>query len=364
MATFTCPGCGAEYRLPEGAAGKKVRCHKCNHISRVPEDTVLLPQDDGPIPIADEPDDFMAEAAAAAARGHAGAPAPLATPHTSEEADGYVRTGRIPDQRGAGRTFWGDVGWSFCLLAQPGNMATFFIVWMIYLFAAASLWIPAFGRFWCVVGALQLLLNGWIMSFLLNCAAEAAAGEDDLPNMQISDGIVEDILIPIIKFLFASLLVLAPAALFMLAVGIVENDVRGTLELAADPATGWEALETAVLVPFLLLLVMGVFLWPITILVLALGSVADAFRIDLIVRTVIGSFLPYLAVCLLVGAAVVAESLIETYFTGTGAGAVKLGPIAAKLLILGLVAYFEIVTMRIIGLYYRHYKHRFAWEWE
>ena len=35
----------------------------------------------------------------------------------------------------------------------------------------------------------------------------------------------------------------------------------------------------------------------------------------------------------------------------------------ASLLVVGISLYFEIVAMRVIGLYYHHFKHRFAWDW-
>jgi len=31
---------------------------------------------------------------------------------------------------------------------------------------------------------------------------------------------------------------------------------------------------------------------------------------------------------------------------------------------IGVTVYFDIVLMRLIGLYYHHFKDRFAWSWE
>ncbi len=359
MASFTCPGCGTRYNLPHGAGGKKVRCNKCGAIARVPEDEFQLLPDDGPIPIADGSNDFFAEAAAAAA----GPTIPVAPPEppspgAMEDADAYVRAGHVPDRRGAGHTFWGDVGWSFLIITQPSNMIVFVIVWVLNIIWFVVGWAP------CIGTLARLIVFGWIWAFYFKCVAETAAGDDDLPTLKLTEGVWDDIVLPIIKIVAATVLTVGPSIIYLIVAGAVFGGgaLAGLGTLTAGNAG---AVAAAIAVPFFGLLIAGVFLWPITILVLALGNVVDTFRLDLLVRTVIRSFLPYLAVCLLVAAAIGLQwSVVVVLAGGLGLGTIQIGPMAATVLGLGVTAYSWIVVMRIIGLYYRHFKRRFAWEWE
>ena len=283
MTKFTCPGCGSQYRLPEGAAGKRVRCKKCGKITQILDD-----DDDGPIRLAGEPDDFFAEAAAAASR--TGPPPTADLPciarpsadsgaHAVEEADALVAAGRISDTRPAGRTFWSDVGWSFLFITQPGNLVTFAFVWLMYMGTGLVLFAPCVGLFaW-------FILTGWILSFLLNCTIETASGEDDLPSLRFTEGVWDDIVLPIIKFVGTSIVLAAPAFIYLfIALGLASQGLLSAFQTATRPG---DLLSTAgaIAVPFFFLAATGIFLWPITILVVAMSRLADAFRIDLILAS-------------------------------------------------------------------------------
>jgi hypothetical protein len=67
-------------------------------------------------------------------------------------------------------------------------------------------------------------------------------------------------------------------------------------------------------------------------------------------------------VCVLVGTTAAlqgnAVQLTRAVFTG-GGGLVVTFAVAPL-----LQAYFGVVSMRIVGLYYHHFKKRFAWSWE
>ena len=45
-------------------------------------------------------------------------------------------------------------------------------------------------------------------------------------------------------------------------------------------------------------------------------------------------------------------------------GGLLTGTFMLTVLLTGIGVYFDIVLMRLIGLYYHHFKHRFAWSWE
>ena len=106
----------------------------------------------------------------------------------------------------------------------------------------------------------------------------------------------------------------------------------------------------------------AVLAWPMVLLVVAVGGFAGLGRVDLILATIARTFLPYVAVCLLVGA----TAGLNTYSDGLVAATLgrRGGWIVASCVAAMMKAYFGVASMRIVGLYYHHFKHRFAWSWE
>ena len=98
------------------------------------------------------------------------------------------------------------------------------------------------------------------------------------------------------------------------------------------------------------------------LLVTAIGGLFACLRIDLIAVTIGRSFIPYLAVCLLFGATVGLKWYADELAGRITGGGVQGFWVTAVLTGL-LQAYFSIVSMRIVGLYYHHFKERFAWSW-
>ncbi len=363
MSAFTCPGCNTRFRLPPGAEGRKVRCTKCGRVSQVPAKA----GDAGPIPLAGEPDDFFDEAAAAATRSREPAPGSQIVVHDPavsnrrvlEEAEEMVRVGRSPDRRTPGRGFWADVGWSFFFVTTPNNAVTFMVVWGMSLMAGIAGAIPG-------IGILSFLINGLICAFLLNCVSESAGGDDDLPSLRFSDGWWEDVVRPMFKFLGLFLVLAMPSLLYLsIAVGRTSQGTPGAVNALLNPIATLTVADATIIIPFVLLAGAGVLLAPIATLMVAIGNLSDLIRMDLIVRTVVRTFLPYVAISLLTAGAftayfVVAYALDRAAVRGT----LQVNGIAIVLLLEGVNLYLNIVTMRIIGLYYRHFKDRFAWSWE
>jgi predicted Zn finger-like uncharacterized protein len=370
MQIFTCPQCGKKYKVPENAAGKKVRCKNCQHVSRVP-------QDDTTIPLAEEPD-FFSQAAAAAERASATASmaslsatgldsdavSPEVDRSAAEDAEYYVRTGREEDLRPGTRSFWGDVVWSFLFITQPNNIIMFGFIWIIFLIREV---VGIIGLVGCLRVVIDLILTGWIYAYYLNCIKEMASGEDDLPKLTLTDGWLDDIIIPFFQYIGTWAVLMLPAVIYVIAVGVA---AKGGLLLALLTlnGTGFTAIAGAVLVPLLILVGLGLFLWPIVILAVALGGLTTVYRVDLILATVFRTLLPYLATFLLVVAASVAQVVVNVAIASGGASntttLLSANKVVLMLLGLGATAYFNLATMRIVGLYYRHFKHRFAWTWE
>jgi len=99
----------------------------------------------------------------------------------------------------------------------------------------------------------------------------------------------------------------------------------------------------------------GLFLFPMAILTAAVGRDLTMLRPDYLLIPVFRVFWPYVAVAALLGAAALLQTQANQY-----AGAAL--PTTAFHLILNLaVQVIAIVTMRSIGLFYRHYSCHFSW---
>lgn len=123
-------------------------------------------------------------------------------------------------------------------------------------------------------------------------------------------------------------------------------------------------------VAFGALVVLGLFFWPIVILCVALGGFECILHVNLIGTTIVRTFPVYLFTAVIVfGAQSVGYMLAGFVATRLSAGedasmSSWLGAsILVSFVVTGIAIYFEIVTMKLIGLYYHHFKHRFAWDW-
>ena len=107
------------------------------------------------------------------------------------------------------------------------------------------------------------------------------------------------------------------------------------------------------------------------ILFLTFGGFDALYRPDIIISTIQRTFWPYLLTVLMVFGAEGLMRILAVFVLGgmalgddasqsTSFG----GAMLVSLLLLGISIYFEIVAMKLIGLYYRHFKDRFTCTWE
>jgi hypothetical protein len=201
----------------------------------------------------------------------------------------------------------------------------------------------------CFVLICYIIVYGWLCSYWFKVIVEAAAGEDRLPGLGLNEGWLEDIVLPLVRFIAASIVAGIPALIAGVAVMVTTS---ATLDdLTQDPTT-----------PLIVMTTVSLFLWPIVLLVIAIGGVSAVFRADLIFLTIAKTIGPYLAVCLLFAGAWVARSMAFELAAEVTGGPVSGFGVTLVLAAL-LEAYLSIVAMRIVGLYYHHFKKRFAWDW-
>ncbi len=313
--------CGARYRVPEELAGKRLKCKKCAGPIDVP---VPDPPEDADAYVVDVltdeptilPDVVVAgPAAAAAPAGASSRSAPFEPSHLPA----YLK----------------DCVASLMFFAESGNLLRFIVV------AAIAMLQPLLLYGLCIGLIAWIIVFGWILSFLFNVMLNAANGERDLPELTLIEGPVDTIVVPCFKYLAAGVAVFWPAVVF----GIVNP----------------EAVEQEEPI-FLLVIAACLFFWPMAMLMVGIGGVSSFARVDLMIRTLIRTFVPYFLVCVLSAGVFAASWYISRSLISSG-GKASEHPIALQCVLQVLGLYFWVLAMRFIGLYYHHFKSRFAWTW-
>jgi hypothetical protein len=228
---------------------------------------------------------------------------------------------------------------SFGFIANPGSLVTFLILAAIACMQPIINMAPG-----CMSLLATVVVQGWIASYLFNVVLDAANGEEDLPDLALTGGWMDDVIVPFFKFMVTWLAALTPAIAYIAWIA------TSGPQLLTNPTAEIVALAAA-----------GVLLWPIIVLAVAVGGVATVLRVDLLVKTVVRTFVPYLLVCVLAGVAFGSSWFTQGVLprmSGLGGSALATSMVS---IVVGL--YFWIVAMRCIGLYYHHFKGRFAWSW-
>ena len=246
------------------------------------------------------------------------------------------------------RGFWSDAVQSFVYpLRNTSNLVNFVIIGIISLMGIPLGYAGIFG----LIGS--VIIFGWLSAMYLSVVQDTAVGSDDMPGIKMEDGFFEDVIKPALKYIGAYVCAIGPFAFYSAAM------LTGALP-------GWMASPIALLA----WMAGGFFLWPIFVLLFAFNALGMIFRLDLIFTTIFRTFLPYIAIWIMIlfvgflwtlpfAAMVFASIGLDIplpEFEGAGIA------ITAGLNILNVA--LTIVTMRLIGLYYLHFKSRFTLEFE
>lgn len=248
--------------------------------------------------------------------------------------------------QGPTRSFWADAFGSFAYpFAPPANAITFGI---IIVLALVQVFLQTF-----VGGCLGLIcifiITGWFYSLYLSVVTETASGSRDMPGIKMEEGFMEDIFKPFFKFTGAMVLPFLPASLLLITTAISGSQ------------------STAIGVNLLLLMLAGAFVWPVCVLMFAFDALAMLVRVDLIFATIYRTILAYLGLWLmliLVGSLTLLP-LFAVLLDAAGWSVPlpelpEFGGMGGACFFRILDIYLMIVAMRMIGLYYLHFKKRFA----
>ncbi len=202
---------------------------------------------------------------------------------------------------------------------------------------------PHDGKIEQVIIERALIVSGWLCSFYFNLVLHAAGGEKDLPEMSFTGGWVDDVIVPIFKFVGVTVLCMLPLIIYAIVKGIGFFNV-----FSSDDAVVYG------------LIALGTLAFPMIMLMAAVGGLGTLMHPILILLTLAKTIVPYLITCFLVGGALFATSLAADALNAHQGGK---NPFSAQILISIASMYAWIVSMRVIGLYYHHFKHRFSWSW-
>ncbi len=190
---------------------------------------------------------------------------------------------------------------------------------------------------------------GWLLGFYLNIIYETAFDADKLPEIYLGTSFTFFwyIIKPFLIFFFTLIFTLLPfiiTAAICCKTGIIAPE-------ALKNFNDWP-----ILLKFLFFLCL--FFFPAAILVTAVAKDITLLRPDYILTPIIKAFFPYLVTVVLLIIAVVIE-LNTSQFAGVEEETFLSA--AGKLTVNLAVQLFAIITMRSIGLFYRHYTCYFKW---
>lgn len=337
---FACVKCGQVMRAPEGSAGKRVACPLCGAVQVIPDSAAATPPAVPPAaPPATPP---AGETAAPPAMPPAMPPAgqaahdPLTEQSRPRPIIGLSVTGPV-------RSLRDDVLLSLVVPFRGTGIFLFALMAVLYSLVPLLTFVPSLGPI------ALLIIIGWFCAIFLNIIMDTCQGKDELTAFSMTGGFWNDIVRPL--FLFAGGTVLVGLPVIAWRVYIVFNP--------ALRSPGTEIVQ-------MVLYGLGLFLWPMTMLTIAInGFSMEALRYDRQLVSIFRALPQYLAIWVLLMVVIVGQwacyrigtTMVPT--TGTIGAAGRLVLLA---FVTGLFqSYLSIIAMRVIGLYYRHYKQRFAW---
>jgi predicted Zn finger-like uncharacterized protein len=362
-----CPACHARYKVPDEVAGRRARCKKCGQPFQIP----VAQPDSGRLSLTDlTPPDEGSTVIQTRVQ--------LDKPTRGKVGKGVRLRGEAEEEQVAAPGVWGPFlrGLASSLWSpfRPINIAPFLIVWILLTISTPALLsfliCPLLGF------AVWAIINGWYFSFQFNTVVNAADGKEELPTLTLTSGVMEDVVMPLVKMGLARLLAVLPAIIFLASVSLARSGSLGLLVGSRSAPSALNIYRTAagtgadaaIPIVTLALLAAGFALWPMLVLVAAIGGARAMFRFDLMLQTFVRTIPAYACVLFTVYAAE-AISIVLGVAIAWGHDKAAPGPlsISSLLVVPALISaadlYMTIIATRVIGLYYHHFKQKFAWSW-
>lgn len=334
--------CGKKYTVPESALGRRARCRQCgevfelridNKVDEVPELIDLDGLARGSATERSPADDHAAS--------YTSAPQPFQQeifPDSSTATDFAKTEGNL-------KSYFASLPRVFVFFSSRHNVVTFVVVWLVLTVGHITGGFFAAHGFIILAPLTLLVTDGAFAAFSFNTVHQSSDGENDLPAFLLTLNLAElwgAVIVPFLAFSATYLLAVAPAIVYLILV-VVATPVNAPIDMLD-------------LVPAIGLLLLGLFLWPMLILSLALGGARTMFRFGSMSATILTTFPAYVCTVLLVyssGALLIFVILAlpegDTY-------AMVIAGVAN-----GALVYVQIVAMRAIGAYYYNFQRKFGW---
>ena len=334
---ISCGICGKNYKVQDEAAGKKLRCKECGETIKIPEPEVEFGDGDDFSKLLD--DAVEEEAKARTIRRPVRKPMVKAEKYDGDE-DGPVTAKKE-------NNYTQDLVQTFLFLLDPGNLFTFVLICMLLF--AKDIILP----FAAILGLIgQLIILGWYSNYRFSVIYESATGRKELPELSPEEGFF----FPMLQWIATWFMVHFPAMLFLAyALNFEGFLLLKTFMVGVDHEALTDLLTGGQIAILISLYSAGLFFWPILALCVAVGGFETVLRIDLMLLTILKSFAAYFFTA---GAMFV--STMVYFFTAYIAAQ---HGIVLVIFMIPILLYLEIVALRMIGLYYHHFKKQFAWHW-
>jgi ribosomal protein S27E len=295
---FNCPSCDAIIAFYDRHAGKRARCLTCGQILIIPDQNGKIPQK------------------------------VKAEPQITEPLPGFYKAVFID---------------SIEVFLDRQNLTT-----LVFVAAVVSFKFFLAGAM-CLGPVSYVVVWGFLLGFYLNIIYETAFDIDTLPQIYLGEGVF---------FLWQ---IIRPFLIFFFTMFIVQLPFIIALALLKDKGITYENMWHAHTPLHLLLqglFIFALFLFPMSVLTLAVGQDVTLLRPDYLIAPVLKAPLSYLIVFSLLVAACALEMHAkqfsglsgETFFTA-----------APKLVLNLFVQVLAVIAMRSIGLFYRHYSCYLRW---
>jgi len=336
MIELTCP-CGKRFAVEDEAGGLTADCPGCGEEIDVP-----LVDDLAPLEI--EPEQAVAEKTVAE-HPLAGA---LLDRHTDEQAVlDAISGGRLLKEMpnaiaSADVAFIRDVTRSARVLFAGRNVFMLPVLLAVDLAAAIFIYMTVVAS--AVFSTTVFVIAVWHMSIFLRTCRAAVAGDHGARITGFEEGPWEDMLQPVGRFIASAAVAWSPLPAYWFACRLLRRSGPPVVEL--------------VLIP------LGLFFWPATILLMVTNESVNALAPQNILRVCLRAFLPYIALLLITGVIAFA-GFFGVYIAvqilrdvGTGSAILMFWVCLLAFSVAGLV------IMRCIGLIYHHYKARLPFDAE
>lgn len=356
---IACPGCGKKFVLDRAKIAALVRA---SQKTTAPQPAAAPPPPPVPVDLDDGPADLDQDILTLISDGEALPRSAEPTPNPSapsvvlveDTVDLAYAQGSGPGIRrplkseddaiqAATHSFWADLGLAFIYPVQSlGNVLTLVGILVLAAVQFAVETLPG----GCMFLVAWFVLYGWFCSLYMSVVLDTAAGSPSLPGIKFESGFWEDVIRPALYFILAQAIVFVPPLL-----------------LLAQLKSPWPAAGC---------FAVGLFLWPMIMLLLSLAGHGELLRVDLVALTIFRTFPAYLVIVIMLAAVTainwavaILTILIEASILQVTLPKMLTSPNIAFQAVRHILAlYFSIVAMRLIGLYYLHFKHKFAFEFE